>query len=299
MLFTEKLAPNANVLQFPLLKQNKIEAEVLRLDEIDPVVSGNKWFKLKEYVEDALKKKETTIITFGGAFSNHILATAAFCKKNEIAAVGIIRGEKPKNLSITLKEAIAYGMDLFFLEREKYKQKEIPAEVHHKYPDAYVINEGGYGILGAKGASNISHLYDTKKYTHILTAVGTGTTLAGLTQASGQEQQLIGVSAMKNNFELERQINHLLTSENKNRFHLCHQFHFGGYAKYNKELIDFMNDWYTITGIPSDFVYTGKMFYGFHMLLQENYFPSYSKILLIHTGGLQGNNSLKKGTLIF
>lgn len=299
MLFTEKVGPTVDALQFELLNQKNIEAEVLRLDMIDPVVSGNKWFKLKKHVQDAINKQKKTLLTFGGAFSNHILATAAFCSRNKIASVGIIRGEKPKNLSSTLQEAMSFGMDLFFVEREKYQQKEIPNEVYHKYPDAYIINEGGYGYLGMKGAFDILHLLDTEKYTHILTAVGTGTTLAGLVEAAGKEQRLIGVSALKNNFDLESQVNHLLTQENKSRFQLLHQFHFGGYAKYNKELLDFMNDWYTVTGIPSDFVYTGKMFYAFRKLSEENHFPPNSKILLIHTGGLQGNNSLKKGTLIF
>ena len=299
MLFTEKPRPGIDVLEFSLLKEKSIEADVLRLDQLDPIISGNKWFKLKEYVQDAINSDKITILSFGGAFSNHILATAAFCKSKELKSVGIIRGEKPENLSPTLQEAMRYGMDLFFIERERYKRKEIPAEVHHKYPDIYLINEGGYGMLGKKGAGDILHLLPTEKYTHMLTAVGTGTTLAGLAEGSGQKQKIIGISCMKNNLEIEEQTNHLLSEKNKHRFELLHQYHFGGYAKHNHILIDFMNEWYTMTAIPSDFVYTGKMFYAFHDLLKKDYFPSYSKVLLVHTGGLQGNNSLKKGTLIF
>ena len=299
MLFTEKLRPRVDILQFALLKQKNIEAEVARLDLVDAVISGNKWFKLKEYIAEALKDNKTSIVTFGGPFSNHIIATASLCKMYGITSIGIIRGEQPKILSATLTQAIELGMILFFVEREKYKLKEIPQSVHDKYPGAYVINEGGYGLLGMKGAASILQLLSSEKYTHILAAVGTGTTLAGLVESSEVQQQVIGISSMKNNFELENKINHLLSKENKNRFQLLHDYHFGGYAKYNSDLIDFMNDWYLTTSIPSDFVYTGKLFFAFLKMLEENYFPPGSKILLIHSGGIQGNNSLKNGTLIF
>lgn len=299
MLFDKKPGPRVDVLQSGLLNQKKVETEVLRLDTIDPIVSGNKWFKLKEYVKEAIGQAKTTILTFGGAFSNHIIATAAFCKTNDLKSVGIIRGERPESLSFTLQQAADFGMELFFVERGKYQQKEIPGEVMQQYPNAYVVNEGGYGVLGMKGATAILHLVNKEKYTHIITAVGTGTTLAGLVEASAKEQKLIGISVLKNNFELEIQINDLLSTANKNRFQLLHQFHFGGYAKHNKELTDFMNDWFCTTAIPSDFVYTGKLFYAFQSLVAEDFFPVGSKVLLVHTGGLQGNNSLKKGTLIF
>jgi 1-aminocyclopropane-1-carboxylate deaminase len=299
MLFTEKLRPRLDTLQFDLLNQKEITADVLRLDLIDPVISGNKWFKLKEYLVEATDKNKRTIITFGGAFSNHILATACLCKETGFQSVGIIRGGQPKTLSHTLQWAKHCGMDLFYVEREEYKTKKLPNTVHDKYPDAYLINEGGYGLPGVKGVSTILNLSNTKEYTHILTAVGTGTTLAGLIEGSEKSQQIIGISSLKNNFELDAQINDLLSGGNKNRFQLLHQFHFGGYAKHNDTLIAFMNEWYRTTNIPSDFVYTAKLFFAFNALLMENYFPPQSKILLLHTGGLQGNNSLKKGTLIF
>ena len=299
MLFTEKLRPRVDSLQLPLLKEKNVEADVLRLDLVDGVISGNKWFKLKEYVAEALAKNKRTIITFGGAFSNHILATAAFCSKIEIKSIGIIRGEQPKDLSGTLQNAVKWGMELFFVSRDEYKQTKIPEAVLAKYPNAYIINEGGYGALGMEGSKTILDLLDTNDYTHILSAVGTGTTLAGLIENSKPYQQIIGMSSLKNNFELENEINALLSSPNKNKFHLVHDFHFGGYAKYNNSLIDFMNDWYATTDIPSDFVYTGKTFYGFDALIKKDFFPGGAKILLVHTGGLQGNNSLKKGTLIF
>jgi 1-aminocyclopropane-1-carboxylate deaminase len=299
MLFTEKLRPAIEELQIALLKQKNIEASVLRLDLLDPVISGNKWFKLKEYVQQAINQNKTTILTFGGAYSNHILATAAFCKQNGLRSAGIIRGEQAKNLSPTLQGAMDWGMELFFVEREKYKRKIIPQEVIDQYPNAYYINEGGYGIPGMNGAAEILHLSNTENYTHTFTAVGTGTTMAGLIHGSKKTQKIIGISSLKNNPDLQNQINDLLPAENKNRFQLVHDYHFGGYAKYNQDLIDFMNEWYTITGIPSDFVYTGKLFYAFCRMAEQDFFPEGAKILLVHTGGLQGNISLKKGTLIF
>jgi 1-aminocyclopropane-1-carboxylate deaminase len=300
MLFIEKLRPKVDVLEFPLLKEKNIRADIIRLDMIDPVISGNKWFKLKEYVKDALENNKKTILTFGGAFSNHILATAALCRKNNVHSVGIIRGEEPpQNLSDTLIRAKDMGMDLFFAERQNYTRKEIPKIVIEKYPDAYIINEGGYGLPGMRGSKEILNLINTELYTHIVTAVGTGTTLAGLIEASEKHHALMGISVMKNNLELEDQVNHLLSEEHKHKFKLFHQYHFGGYAKYSQQLIDFMNRWHSVTGIPSDFVYTGKMFYAFNHLLEDDFFASQARVLLIHTGGLQGNNSLKKGTLIF
>jgi 1-aminocyclopropane-1-carboxylate deaminase len=299
MLFTEKLRPAIEELQIALLEQKNIEANVLRLDLIDPVISGNKWFKLKEYVQEAINENKTTILTFGGAYSNHILATAAFCNQNGLRSVGIIRGEEAKNLSPTLQSAKDWGMELFFVQREKYKQKILPQKAIDQYSQAYFINEGGYGILGMKGAEGIFQLLDSKKYTHIMTAVGTGTTLAGLINGSEKTQEIIGISSLKNNLDLQNQINDLLPAENKNRFRLLHDYHFGGYAKYDKELIDFMNDWFATTGVPSDFVYTGKLFYAFYKMAEQDFFPAGAKILLVHSGGLQGNISLKKGTLIF
>jgi 1-aminocyclopropane-1-carboxylate deaminase len=298
-LFTKNLRPGITALQLEVLKEKNILADVLRLDLIHPIISGNKWFKLKEYLTEAKQQNKTTIITFSGAFSNHIIATAAFCKEQGLKSTGIIRGEQPAKLSHTLQAAANCGMDLFFVEREKYKNKEIPAIVFEKYPDAYIIKEGGYGIPGMKGAGSILDFANSNEYSHIITAVGTGTTLAGLVETSSDQQRVIGISSLKNNLELQNQINHLLSPANKNRFQLLHQFNFGGYAKYTVELIAFMNNWFSITGIPSDFVYTGKLFYAFNDLVADNFFPNGSKILLIHSGGLQGNNSLKKGTLIF
>ena len=274
---------------------------VLRLDLVHPVISGNKWFKLKKYLEEAQLLNKRTILTFGGAFSNHILATAAAGFSAGLKTVGIIRGKNQVSLSPTLEDAKNYGMQLFFISREDYRNKMIPSHVF-EYCDRheiYLINEGGYGIKGAEGAKDILKEINVTEYTHIIAAVGTGTMLAGLTDASTQDQKIIGISVLKNNLSLQKAIENLVSKENQSRFSLVHDYHFGGYAKYSHSLIDFMNDWYYKTTIPSDFVYTGKLFYGINDLIQKEYFSPQSKLLIIHSGGIQGNRSLPNGTLIF
>lgn len=275
--------------------------EVLRLDLVHPVISGNKLFKLKEYLKEAKFLGKETIVTFGGAYSNHIVATAAAAKEMGFKTIGIIRGEKPTVLSPTLMDASSYEMELHFITREQYRKKLIPSSVYeqHELNKTYVINEGGYGALGAIGAKDILHCIDSGSYTHIIDVVGTGTTIAGLLEASSPNQLVIGISSMKNNYSLQGEIENLVSDENKKRLLLFHDYHFGGYAKYTNRLIEFMNEWYRLASIPSDFVYTGKLFFAVNDLIEKNYFPPSSKILAIHSGGLQGNQSLPKGTLIF
>jgi 1-aminocyclopropane-1-carboxylate deaminase len=273
-------------------------ADVLRLDTIHPVVSGNKWFKLEKYLEEAKVQGKSILLTFGGAFSNHIVATAAAAQMEGLGSIGIIRGEEPKTLSFTLQEARSFGMELKFVSREDYDH---PERFSGNWADeaTYVIPAGGYGSNGARGAKEILSLCHTENYSHILCAVGTGTMLAGLVLAALPHQQVTGISSMKGNISLQEEVNALLPAEKKNCFTLLHDFHFGGFAKHGPELFSFMNDWYQRTGIPCDFVYTGKLFFALDRLSKEGYFPLNSRILVVHSGGLQGNRSLPKGTLIF
>jgi 1-aminocyclopropane-1-carboxylate deaminase len=275
--------------------------DVLRLDLIHPVISGNKWFKLKEYLKEAADLGKEIILTYGGAYSNHIVATAAAAKQMRLKSIGIIRGEKPTVLSHSLNDATGYGMELYFLTREEYRNRLIPPQVYEHYPpeQLYIIDEGGYGTLGAEGAKDILTQCNSSSYSHIVDVVGTGTTIAGLVASSLPHQAVIGISSMKNNYSLENEIGALLPPGATKHPVLIHDYHFGGYAKYSKELIDFMNQWYRLTAIPSDFVYTGKLFFAISDLIQNAYFLPSSKILAIHSGGLQGNQSLPKGTLIF
>ncbi len=283
-------------LSLPLYTSKDLQVSVSRLDKIHPLVSGNKWFKLRYYLEDAVNQKKKTIVTYGGAWSNHILATAAACNRSGLNAIGIIRGEEPANLSATLSQAKELGMQLIFISRDNYQHKKKPGQLTGD--DYYFIPEGGYGLKGAMGAASILEHCNKETYTHFCCAAGTGTMTAGLLLGSSPPDQIVSISVLKNNIELEKCIGQFAPGS-KQRLDIHHGYHFGGYAKYNAALITFMNEFYTQTNIPSDFVYTGKLFYAVNDLVQTNYFPAGSSILMIHSGGLQGNNGLKKGTLIF
>ena len=283
-------------LSLPLLTKKKVEADVLRLDKIHPLVSGNKWFKLRYYLEEVKKQGKKTIVTYGGAWSNHIIATAAACKINGLNTIGIIRGEEVPHLSATLMEAKELGMRLFFSSREDYKNENVPDEL--KGNEYYHIPAGGYGIIGTEGAATILNFCKKENYTDICCAAGTGTMTAGLIKNSLPTNRIISISVLKNNPDIEKSIR-LLNGNNTKEFRFINDYHFGGYAKQKTALIDFMNEFFRQTGIPSDFVYTGKLFFAVNDLINNNFFPPGSKLLIVHSGGLQGNVSLSKGTLIF
>ncbi len=276
-----------------LLTRNGVTVEVLRLDKLHPVISGNKWFKLRFYVQEALKKGFTSLVTFGGAYSNHIVATAAACAAAGLKSTGIIRGEAPKVYSHTLKTAASFGMELIFISREAYRQKQVPPELSE---GCYFVPEGGYGEKGAEGAATIP--YDKSAFDIICCAVGTGTMLAGLINSKLPSANILGFSVLKNNLSIEAEAENLIKNSVGN-VHINHQFHFGGYAKYQTGLIRFMNELFGKTGVPTDFVYTAKLFYGVNELIGQGHFKPGTRLLLVHSGGLQGNLSLRKGTLIF
>lgn len=271
-----------DLLLLPELAQKNCRAAILRLDKIHPVVSGNKWFKLKYYLEAAKKAGAETLLTFGGAYSNHIIATAFAAKETGFASAGVIRGERPAQFSPTLSSAISYGMELIFVSRENYKKKEQAAEWLSSLNNYYVIPEGGAGEPGFSGCKEILPLADHHNdYSHILCALGTGTMFNGLQQCAAAHQQVIAVPVLKG-----------MTG-------IANRYHFGGYAKKTPELLAFMNDFYKRTGVPTDFVYTGKLMYAFMDLLRKDFFKPGSNILLIHSGGLQGNDSLPEGALYY
>ena len=278
---------------------NTLSISILRADLIDPVVSGNKWFKLQFYVRDAIEAGKTTLATFGGPYSNHIVATAKYGATMGLQTVGFIRGEKPVALSPTLTDAMENGMTLHFVSREDFEQTEKIIS-HNQDPSWAWIPEGGYGITGAEGVKSMLTIKDTAPFDTIICAVGTGTMMAGLIKAAAPHQQVIGLSVLKNNISIDEEIKALLTpEESKKNFEINHDYHFGGYAKHSPALIDFMNDCYKKMELPLDFVYTAKLVYGVEDLATKGKFDPTSKILIIHSGGLQGNRSFKKGTLIF
>lgn len=280
------------------LTDKEVSLDVLRLDKMHAVVSGNKWFKLKHYLAEAKSFERDTIATFGGAWSNHIIAASYAAKDAGLKSIGVIRGEQPQQLSYTLATAAEYGMDLRFISREQYKQKDEIIKKLDKH-NVYWIDEGGYGLLGAKGAAEIVNTIDTKKYSHIIAAVGTGTMLAGLVSASQPNQTIIGISSMKKNFGLTLKVIELLSTRTAARFEINHDYHFGRYGKHSDTLISFINAVYLKHQLPLDIIYTGKTFYAIKDMVEKNRFRSGSSLLMIHSGGLQGNRGLPAKVLAF
>jgi D-cysteine desulfhydrase len=281
--------------------KNDVSVNVLRLDLIHPVLSGNKWFKLKYHLQQAIQQNRKGLLTFGGAYSNHLVASAIACKLEGLAAIGIVRGEAAEQLSPTLQEAQDYGMQLQFVSRTVFSEDEqLIVAMQTQYPGFLVVPQGGQSEAGIKGAAEILALTGYSAYTHIACAAGTGTMLAGLVKAAGPEQQVLGVSSLK---IADRENNSLLSFVKEHtglsNFSLLYDYHFGGYARKNDTLLRFMNSLYSKHHLPTDFVYTAKLMYGINDLIHNNYFLPGSRLLVIHSGGLQGNRSLAPGILSF
>ena len=295
------LAINIEQLKSDLFDKHHLSVHMLRLDTIHPTVSGNKLFKLYYFLEEAINSTHKHIVTFGGAYSNHLAATAYACKTAGLKSTGFVRGEKPKQLSHTLRFCMQNEMKLEFISRELYKKnngEEFQEELIKKYGDHTLIPEGGFSTKGVNGAELICNYFNLKKISNICCAVGTATTFTGLIRGSNNETEIIGFSVLKNLHDIEERLTRFGISSSK-KYSVINEYHFGGYAKKNNELISFINSFYESNKIPLDFVYTGKMMFGVYDLIKKNYFPAGSDILCIHTGGLQGNKSLPERTLIF
>lgn len=292
-----QMLPNQPVstqfLSHPLLQEKGVDLAVLRLDLIHPEVSGNKFFKLKYNLEQAKKEQKSTILTFGGAFSNHIYATAAACHAEGLRSIGVIRGEISENLNPTLQYSKDKGMEFYFLDREEYRRKTEPRILHQleaRFGDFYLVPEGGTNELAIQGTAEILSL-SRSDFSHISTPIGTGGTFAGLCKSLLRNQTLLGFSSLKGGF-IHQEIGQLLLANNihsDGQFEIFTEFHFGGYAKWKPELLEFLNWFFDQFGIVLDPVYTGKMAFGLWDLIEKGFFPKDSRILMIHTGGLQGN----------
>lgn len=267
---------------------NGLNITVRRLDQIHPHISGNKFYKLKYNFIEAKRQGFQKVMTFGGAYSNHIAATAFAAHQFGFQSIGIIRGEELKNSARnhTLATAERFGMVLHFISREAYRQKNDPEFLAHlaqRFPESYLIPEGGTNSLAIQGTQEILKDAD-QTFDFICCAVGTGGTISGLIERSLNHQRIIGFSALKGNF-LNDEVK-LLTG--KNNWHITDDYCFGGYAKIQPELIQFIEKFEYEYRIPLEQVYTGKMMFGIHDLIQQNYFPKNAKVLVIHSGGLQG-----------
>ncbi|RTL59250.1 MAG: pyridoxal-phosphate dependent enzyme [Sphingobacteriales bacterium] len=282
-----------------LYVNKKVSVTVARLDKLHPIISGNKYFKLKYNIENSLTANKEGILTFGGAYSNHLAATAFACNKAGIKSVAIVRGEVPPQLNHTLIYCKEQDMQLEFVSRTEYTDKEkLYQHYQNKYPGYYLVPEGGDNEAGEKGCAEIlNHIENANHYSHIVCDIGTGTTFKGIVKSSSAQQTIIGIVVLKGAEAMNKTLADELASH-KN-FQFIHDYHFGGYAKKTEELIHFMNRFYQQHKITTDFVYTAKQFYAVNDLIARDFFPPGSKILCLHTGGLQGNLSLPEGTLIF
>ena len=279
------------------------KVDLLRLDLLHPIVSGNKFYKLQFYIAAAIENGVSKVASFGGPYSNHIVALAYTAKEAGLKSIGYIRTNADEPMTPSLKDAKAYGMELVYLGRTDFQSKKASIlQSSEAMTDFYFIDEGGYGTIGAKGAATILTEQNTVHYDYIICAVGTGTMLAGCINAASPNQKIIGISVLKNEGSIEAEINALLLDNNYKNYQpysLLHQFHQGGYAKTNPAMIAFMNRLWDTEKIPTDIVYTSKLLFGVEQLIQENYFEKDASILVIHSGGLQGNRSLPAGSLKF
>ena len=271
------------------LSHKNISVFIRREDLIHPFISGNKFRKLKYNLIQAKTENQNALLTFGGAFSNHIAATAFAGKEYGYKTIGIIRGDELEskiNENPTLKFAQECGMQFKFVTRENYRHKtevEFIEKLKQEFGDFYLVPEGGTNEFAVKGCEEIL-IKEDSQYDFICTAVGTGGTISGLINSILPHQKVLGFPALKGDF-LKEDIRKFARNEN---WELINDYHFGGYGKVNSELIAFINQFYVENQIPLDPIYTGKMVFGVMDLISNNYFSEHSKILLIHTGGLQG-----------
>ncbi|MCF6347424.1 MAG: pyridoxal-phosphate dependent enzyme [Flavobacteriaceae bacterium] len=282
-----KITSQNEIVKFSLIKD--VELVIKREDKIHPHISGNKYRKLKYNLIEAKHQNFNTLLTFGGAYSNHIAATAAAGKEFGFKTIGIIRGEELADKiadNPTLSFAQECDMQFKFVSRKDYRKKtesKFLAALENEFGNFYVLPEGGTNELAIKGCEEIltkeDHIFD-----YVCVSVGTGGTISGLINSTKKHQRILGFPALKGNF-LQEEIKLFTTKDN---WELITDYHFNGYGKINSELITFINQFKERTGIPLDPVYTGKMLFGIVNLIGKDYFKKGSKILAIHTGGLQG-----------
>lgn len=302
-MFLEIIHSQNQKINLPILEEKKIELYIKREDLIHPFVSGNKFRKLKYNLAEAKNQKKDVLLTFGGAFSNHIVATAVAGNLNGFKTIGIIRGnELANNLentlanNATLREAHKNGMTFEFVSRIDYRNKlstDFINQLKEKFGDFYLIPEGGTNELAIKGCAEILTEEDAN-FNYICCAVGTGGTISGIINSAKNHQKVIGFPALKGDF-LQDEINQFV---NKEHWRLQTDYHFGGYAKYDEDLISFINNFKKETDILLDPIYTGKMLFGILDVIKKDKFKKGTKILAIHTGGIQGiegfNQKLKR-----
>ncbi|WP_270089816.1 1-aminocyclopropane-1-carboxylate deaminase/D-cysteine desulfhydrase [Sphingobacterium sp. SYP-B4668] len=270
-----------------LFLEKGVRVFVKRDDMIHPFISGNKWRKLKYTLQRVRKENKSTLVTFGGAWSNHLLATACAGATFGFSTIGYVRGDEVHNPVLALCKL--YGMELCFISRDDYRDKPSVFEKRFGLDSAaFFINEGGYSQEAAQGCAEIITELQ-QSYDDILCACGTGATLAGLQQGISNktmDMQLHGVPVLKGGEFIRKEVQQLGITAQTIKLHT--DYHFGGYAKTKPDLLGFIQSFVTQTGIMIEPTYTGKLFYAAYDLIRQDYFARDTKILLIHTGGLTG-----------
>lgn len=252
-------------------------------------ISGNKWWKLKYNLQEALARNAETLITYGGAYSNHICATAAAAKELGLKSVGLIRGEEILPLNPVLTFASAQGMELHHLSRSAYRTKSAEDDYFRKFTNYYLIPEGGTNSLAVKGVKEFAQSL-TIPFDYVCCAVGTGGTLAGLIEGISPDKKIIGFPVLKGAEFLVDDIRKLIVGNGNTNWHLAFGYHFGGYAKSTTHLRMFLDEFKSLHSIQLEKIYTGKMMAGLYDLMRKGFFDRGSTILAIHTGGLQFSN---------
>ncbi|MFD2099621.1 1-aminocyclopropane-1-carboxylate deaminase/D-cysteine desulfhydrase [Flagellimonas iocasae] len=276
-------------IESPFLDEKEVTLHIKREDTIHPLISGNKYRKLKYNLLEAQNQDQDTLLTFGGAFSNHIASVACAGHEQGFKTIGVIRGEELEGNwedNPTLKLANDHGMQFHFVSRSAYRNKtesNFIQQVEDTFGEFYLLPEGGTNELAVKGCAEIL-TEDDSTFDYICCSVGTGGTVAGLINSSQPHQTVLGFPALKGDF-LKADIR---TFAQNDRWQLLTDYHFGGYAKVTLELVQFINDFKKGTGIPLDPIYTGKLVFGIFELIKQDFFPKGTQILAIHTGGIQG-----------
>ena len=302
MIIENPITPLTEIFD-PLFEQRQIRFFIKREDLTDEFISGNKFYKLKYNLIEAEKLRYKTLLTFGGAYSNHIHATAAAGKKYGFNTIGVIRGEEHLPLNPTLSSAQENGMLIKYINRKSYRNKYDESLIQtfkEKFGDFYLIPEGGSNHLAIKGCAEIIPGIKTD-FNFVCSACGTGGTLAGLVLGLDSKSFALGFSVLKGGSFLNQNLLTLLShyqKERLNNFQINLDYHFGGYAKKNIELNNFCTKFYEQHNIQIEPIYTGKMLFGIFDLINKNYFPTNSVIVAIHTGGLQGLQGLKQRKMI-